>query len=307
MKKKFVSFTLTSIAFIFLTGYMPVLGSLLLFVSVVPQMDLLYENKFVQAAGSWLIVLTAIVFLKSWVFLYTYSVIYILYAGLYYFLLKKYDGALEIVIKAAGIWIGLWTVWLISTKVLFDINFLKELTLFLKSGLAESVGGLYSLDFEIKQLAMVENSFVNMLEFFRKSFFGLAIILSFAGSAVVYYILSLKKESIKRISSFVNFRLPREMVWLFLGGGVLYLGGNLISRFNIINLLGGNLSIIFLTGYMLTGVSLAVFLFDKWNTSIWVRNILIVLIFLFTSGFFIFTIAGIADVWVDFRKLNKAQ
>ncbi len=307
MKKEVVVYTLISAGLIFLTGYMPVVGSILLFASVIPQLILLYDDKYFSAVLSWLLVLGLIYGLKDSFFLYTYLTVFVVYAVSYRFILKKNKKPVQIILKASVIWIALWVLWLVVTELILDINFIKESALFLKSGLAESVGGMYSLDLEISHVAIIEKSFLNLVEFFKKSFFGFSIIWAVAGSYLVYSLLSFKRKSVKSPGSLLKFRLPENMVWLLLIGIVLYLAGNKIGNYNIINLTGGNLSIVFLAGYMITGMSLAVFFFEKINISGWLRNLFIVLIVLFLRGFWIFTATGLADVWFDFRKIDKNE
>jgi uncharacterized protein YybS (DUF2232 family) len=57
--------------------------------------------------------------------------------------------------------------------------------------------------------------------------------------------------------------------------------------------------------YSFQGLSVAVFYMNKWNVPILMRSFFYVMMIVQTFGTIILLVLGIADVWLDLRKINK--
>jgi uncharacterized protein YybS (DUF2232 family) len=96
-----------------------------------------------------------------------------------------------------------------------------------------------------------------------------------------------------------RWELPEFLVWAFIGSGVLYLTG-LPWLYEI----GVNGLIVLVGLYFLQGLSIAVFLFDRFKLPKFLATLSVVL--LVFQPFFTLLVAGLGlfDVWFAFRRLS---
>lgn len=94
-----------------------------------------------------------------------------------------------------------------------------------------------------------------------------------------------------------EWRLPDKAVWIpIIAGFSWVLGKGIISSFGI------SLILISILLYLFQGLAVLVYFLDKWKLPLYLK-ILIYGILVFQSyGFLMLSIAGIADVWLDFRR-----
>ncbi len=109
-------------------------------------------------------------------------------------------------------------------------------------------------------------------------------------------IISVKKPWI----SFRFWQLPEKLIWLFIASAVLTLWPAEPTR-----IIGINLLIITSLLYCLQGIAILVHLLNKWNLPKLFRVILYVMIIFQSFGTVFLIGVGIADVWLDFRRLNR--
>lgn len=98
------------------------------------------------------------------------------------------------------------------------------------------------------------------------------------------------------------WELPDRLIWLGIvcaGLAVLPIDGIRITSINILILL----SIV----YCFQGLSVCVFFMNKWNVPILFRSFIYVMVIFQSFGTLVLLIAGIADIWADFRKLHKSE
>ena len=96
------------------------------------------------------------------------------------------------------------------------------------------------------------------------------------------------------------WKLPEPMVWLVILGG--------ISVFLLpapLSTVGLNVLIVCLTVYFFQGLAIVSSLMTRWSVPRLIRVLIYALIFIQTYGIIILSFLGLADVWADFRKLNK--
>ena len=100
----------------------------------------------------------------------------------------------------------------------------------------------------------------------------------------------------------IKFRfwtLPEKLVWLVIIAVSLIMVPMEPGR-----TIGLNMLLISGLLYCFQGLSILVFYFNKWNLPVFVRTILYLILFFQSFGAVFLAVIGIADVWVDIRKLN---
>lgn len=97
-----------------------------------------------------------------------------------------------------------------------------------------------------------------------------------------------------------EWRLPERVVWLPIIAGFAWAIGD-----GIINSAGLSLILVSTLLYFFQGLAVLIFFMDRWKTPLYLK-ILIYGILIFQSyGLLLLSIAGIADVWIDFRRRHK--
>lgn len=96
-----------------------------------------------------------------------------------------------------------------------------------------------------------------------------------------------------------TWQLPERLVWLVIAGALFALLPLGSMRIWGINLLLG-LSIV----YCLQGLAIFSFFVHKWNVPLFMRSFLYVMVVFQSLGTILLLIIGLADVWLDLRKLK---
>ncbi|MBN2569538.1 MAG: YybS family protein [Deltaproteobacteria bacterium] len=99
-----------------------------------------------------------------------------------------------------------------------------------------------------------------------------------------------------------TWKIPDKVVWIVISAGL-----SILIPFSPIRILGVNIVIIMLFAYMMQGLSIINFFFDKKNLPWFLRAIGYFLIFVQQFLLIIVIGLGLIDVWVNFRKLDKAK
>lgn len=93
--------------------------------------------------------------------------------------------------------------------------------------------------------------------------------------------------------------VPDSLIWVTIGGGIF-----MLLSFGVARIIGMNILIVMGSLYFLQGISVTVFLFKKWGLHILVKMAIYGII-LSQPIFWVLTILfGLADIWVDFRKMR---
>jgi uncharacterized protein YybS (DUF2232 family) len=95
-----------------------------------------------------------------------------------------------------------------------------------------------------------------------------------------------------------EWHLPDHAVWGVIGAGFLLLVPHTPSR-----IVGGNLLLILLVLYLLQGMALMVHFFRRKRLSVWVQTSAFLLL-IFWPILLSVVLLGLADVWLDFRKVR---
>ncbi|MFV0438513.1 MAG: DUF2232 domain-containing protein [Desulfopila sp.] len=97
---------------------------------------------------------------------------------------------------------------------------------------------------------------------------------------------------------FRYWQLPDRLIWLAIGCAVpAVIPG--VARYMAINLL-----IVLSAIYCLQGLAICVFFLNKWKAPPLFRSFIYVMIIFQSFGTLVLLIAGVADVWLDLRKLQ---
>lgn len=99
-----------------------------------------------------------------------------------------------------------------------------------------------------------------------------------------------------------RWRLPDKLVWLVIVAAVLSLVGS-----GTIKNAGYCLVIVSVTLYFFQGMAVFIQLLDRWKVPGYLRIILYVIIAVQSYGLLLLAIIGIADIWLDFRKLAEDE
>jgi uncharacterized protein YybS (DUF2232 family) len=114
------------------------------------------------------------------------------------------------------------------------------------------------------------------------------------------WLLKKRDEKLTRWPGYHEWKLPESLVWLVIISGV--------STFLLpppFDSVGINLLIICVTVYFFQGLAIVSSLLNRWSVPMLIRILIYALIFIQTYGIIILSIVGLADIWADFRKLNK--
>jgi uncharacterized protein YybS (DUF2232 family) len=102
--------------------------------------------------------------------------------------------------------------------------------------------------------------------------------------------------------SYSLWQLPDRLIWLLIAAAVFSLLGSGILRNT-----GYCLLIISLIVYFFQGMAIFIHFLDRWNVPAFLRIILYVVLALQSYGILVLAMAGVADIWIDFRKLSRQE
>jgi len=289
-----------SAVLIAVSGMLPFLGAVFLFMSIAPQIVLVRKGQTGTALASGAAAVIAAGFLRGAGFLLYYIWLFGIYCAFYCLFLKKEKSAGWVISRACFLWTGLFMIWAAVNYYVFNINVIENTVSILTSASAISIGQYYSTGVPFERIDLLNTSVISALEFFTRSFLGWVLISAAAGSWLVYYAVS-RNDGVSPAPSIETFRLPDTMIWLLLGSGVLFF----LSRgegYSIISLASVNAGIVLLIGYIAAGTGVVLSLFSKWQMTAFMKFLLLISLFIFFWGFYVVLAAGIIDVWADFRS-----
>ncbi len=97
------------------------------------------------------------------------------------------------------------------------------------------------------------------------------------------------------------WRLPDKLIWAEIFSAVLAL-----APLSLLGNIGINLLILVSILFIFQGLSIVVFYLNKWNMPLFFRIPLYILAVIQSTGTLILLIIGIADTWLDLRRLNQS-
>ena len=96
---------------------------------------------------------------------------------------------------------------------------------------------------------------------------------------------------------FNQWRLPEHLVWLVIAAGL-----GMLLPVSPVQHIGLNVLLVLGTVYFFQGLAVLVSLFGRWAVPRPFRIVIYAFILIQVYGFIFLAIAGLADVWIDFRK-----
>jgi len=101
-------------------------------------------------------------------------------------------------------------------------------------------------------------------------------------------------------TSYRYWQLPERAIWLIIVAALLAL-----LPVKPLSVVGINCLILLSMVYCFQGLAIAVFFMNKWNVPLLLRSFFYVIVIFRSVGAVILLVFGIADIWLDFRKLRK--
>lgn len=102
--------------------------------------------------------------------------------------------------------------------------------------------------------------------------------------------------------SYRQWQLPDKLIWLGIGSALLAFIPLDTGRAVAVNIL-----ILLSVIYCFQGFAVCVFFMNKWKVPLLLRSFIYVMIVFQSFGTLILLIAGVSDIWFDFRKLKNPQ
>lgn len=98
---------------------------------------------------------------------------------------------------------------------------------------------------------------------------------------------------------FRDWTLPEKLIW-----AVIAMAACILIRIEPLPTIGINCVILLVILYCFQGLSVTVFFMNKWKVPLLLRSFFYVMIVFQSLGTLVLLFFGIADIWVDFRKLK---
>ncbi len=96
--------------------------------------------------------------------------------------------------------------------------------------------------------------------------------------------------------------LPEKLIWVFIIASIL-----VVLPMEPGKTIGINVLMISTLLYCFQGIAIMLFYFSKWSVPLFLRTLVYVLLFFQTFGVILLGILGVADVWLDLRRLNSTE
>ncbi len=245
-----------------------------------------------------------------------FFIAYIISVSFLYLRFYKEKGApYKIIIYSALILMGVLLLYSLATSIINQANIY---TGFLE-GYRQYIGNITDdpLIQRYAEIAAISESQINsmieqskqLLLFIPFLLPSLFILVIFLASLLNYYFstIFLKKYGvfIEKIEDFSQWDLPWHYCWGVIGGLVFVLIPDFNETFDrILNIAGFNLLVIFVSLYTVLGFSVLIGIFKKYKLNIIFRFI-IFFILLFLGVIFLVPLLGLADIWINIRRLKR--
>lgn len=112
-------------------------------------------------------------------------------------------------------------------------------------------------------------------------------------------ILLERTNGLKAWPTFRQWSLPEKLIW-----AVIAMGACILVPVEPLPKIGINCVLLLIIIYCFQGLSITVFFMNKWKVPVLLRSFFYVMIVFQSLGTLILLFFGIADIWLDFRKLK---
>jgi len=155
----------------------------------------------------------------------------------------------------------------------------------------------------VDALAMLETTFHQMrivLPLIMPSILAGFVLLTIWFSMVVGNVVLNKIGGTSPWPKYQLWQLPERVVWVVIAGAAFAL-----LPFSSLKVFGINLLIFISLIYCFQGLAIISYYLHTWNVPIFLRSFLYVIVVFQSFGTILLLGLGLADVWLDFRKLKK--
>ncbi|MFH1415251.1 MAG: DUF2232 domain-containing protein [Elusimicrobiota bacterium] len=300
-RRRLLKLSAVSLMLVLSAQFVPAAGILLLFLSIVPQLILFFEKKYISALIVWFTVSAASVFAIGWNFSGTYVFLFLVYTIVFSFMLIKGKRPYTVILLSSVLWCSIVMVWVGYNRIFLEVNLLEQIIKLTKITGAVSIGKYYDFGLPYSQIEHMGKAFSSMIGFISRSAVGWMFITGIAGSWIVYYAAS-RYLPVPGLPPIILFRLPESYVWVMIAALILFMAGRNYTENNMAVLLASNTGVVILGGYFLSGLGVVAFFMARWRISFFFRSAVMVFLLIFLRGMYLFIIFGIMDVWMNFRN-----
>lgn len=121
-------------------------------------------------------------------------------------------------------------------------------------------------------------------------------------TAVIGNRLYLKKCKEECWPPFQEWEISDKLIWFAIITGIAF-----FVPVDLVRIAGSNFLILLSLIYCFQGFSIAVFFMNKWKVPILMRSFIYVIVIFQSFGTALLLVIGIADTWLNFRKLNLSD
>ena len=290
--------------FVLAAAFIPALG--FIFLIFLPLLTLFYSavaGKIKTTAAFLIPVLLIFFFSHLWQLNTPYMVILIMgIAGLTISAVALKNSSIEkTVIYPALIFIGAICAFFIYSGFELSVNPWKLVQQFIDQAIEQNINFYAQLPLDKEDISLMKNSKLMFVSFFTGIFPALAII----GSIIIVWINVLTGRDILRkatitlpqLEGLSRWKAPEFIIWIFIITGGLLLFPNEQIRF-----LSLNIFLLSCFVYLLQGLAILSFFFQNKNVPAFFRYLFYFLISVQQFLMIPIAIAGLFDIWVDFRR-----
>lgn len=195
--------------------------------------------------------------------------------------------------------ISLLAIFVIS---LHDRSFINRIYMNLEIHMDKSLKIYEETGISKEKVELVKESFSTAINIIKTSFPAIIFIVNFLIVSINLFfskkILGLKAL---KLSPFKTWRLRDECIWVFIISALMTFLFK-YAKFQSGYIIGLNLLIIISTVYLVGGLAIANFFFDKWKVFPFVKVLIYVLVFTSPIFLILIIILGLIDFWFDFRN-----
>lgn len=267
--------------------------------------------KFGEYTGKKFLATATIISLICFLFLgnidlFAFSAIF-LFSG--YMLFTSYQRGESVALSgfktALTIGIG-WSVVLAFFTWGSDISPYRQLITTLDTGISEAL--TYYRDSENvapETMVMLESTLSQMkviIPLIMPAILGSLILLVTWLTMLLGNTLVIRQNGTSRWQNYGYWQLPDKVIWL-----AIIMGGMTLLPVSMVKAVAVNVLILLSLVYSFQGLAVAVFYMNKWNVPVLMRSFFYVMMIVQTFGTIILLVIGIADVWLDLRKIKATD
>lgn len=160
----------------------------------------------------------------------------------------------------------------------------------------------YRQSFSAEEFVVIEATILQMqviIPAIMPGILGSFILLITWATMVLGGILVEKVNGFKAWPDFRQWALPEKLIWSVIAMGIM-----ILIPVEPLPKIGINCILVLYIIFCFQGLAIAVFFMNKWKVPLLLRSFLYVMIVFQSLGTLILLFFGIADIWLDFRKLK---